>query len=271
MHSRNTRSGSLPGLTNGRIVASGLAVFVCVAAAEDGAPAVTPYRPSVSTPAALSAPGWLEVETGLQSTGAVDPARRESLPYTLKLAFTPDWGVRIGGDALVRQRSADGSSLRGGGDTTIVLKRRLAVNDASAFGLELGVKLPTARNGLGTGHGDAGLNGIYSADFAGNWHTDLNLNVNRLGGVDPGASRWQKGWAAALSRNLTERWGIAGELSGTHRTGSGSGSTSQALVAASCSVSPAITLDLGVSKGLNAASGAWSVFSGVTFLAARLF
>ena len=184
MHSRNTRSGSLPGLmrkrpaarsfliplghegarsgprgrttyvvglgalTNGRIVASGLAVFVCVAAAENGAPAVTPYRPSVSTPAALSAPGWLEVETGLQSTGAADPARRETLPYTLKLAFTPDWGVRIGGDALVRQRSADGSSLRGGGDTTIVLKRRLAVNDASAFGLELGVKLPTASWGV---------------------------------------------------------------------------------------------------------------------------
>lgn len=269
MHSRNTRSGSLPGLTNGRIVASGLAVFVCVAAAEDGAPAVTPYRPSVSTPAALSAPGWLEVETGLQSTGAVDPARRESLPYTLKLAFTPDWGIRIGGDALVRQRSADGSSLRGGGDTTIVLKRRLAVNDASAFGLELGVKLPTARNGLGTGHNDAGLNGIYSADFAGKWHADLNLNVNRLGGVDPGVGRWQKGWAAALSRNLTERWGIVGELSGTHQAGNGS--TSQALVAASCSVSPAITLDLGVSKGLTAASGAWSVFSGVTFLAARLF
>jgi hypothetical protein len=86
---------------------------------------VTPYRPSVSTPAALSAPGWLEVEAGVQSSKAVDPVRRESLPYTLKLALTPDWGVRIGGDALVHQREADGSVLRGGGDTTIVLKHRL--------------------------------------------------------------------------------------------------------------------------------------------------
>ena len=34
---------------------------------------------------------------------------------------------------------------------------------------------------------------------------------------------------------------------------------------------PAVTLDAGVSKGLNAASGKWSLFTGVTFLAARLF
>ena len=33
----------------------------------------------------------------------------------------------------------------------------------------------------------------------------------------------------------------------------------------------AVSLDMGVSKGLNAASGGWSVFTGITFLAARLF
>lgn len=269
MYSNRTRSGSWPGVTKGRLIASGLAVATSVATAQDAAPAVTPYRPSVSTPAALSAPGWLEVEAGVQSTQAVDPVRRESLPYTLKLAFTPDWGIRIGGDALVRQRSADGSSVRGGGDTTIVLKRRLAVNDASAFGLELGVKVPTARTGLGSGHSDAGVNGIYSADFAGSWHADLNLTATHVGEVDRGIGRWQKGWATALSRNLNEKWGIVGEWSGTHQAGSGS--TSQALVATSYSVSPAITFDVGVSKGLTAASGGWSVFSGVTFLAARLF
>jgi hypothetical protein len=236
----------------------------------DDVPTVTPYRPSVSTPAALSAPGWLEIEAGVQSTGADDPRRRESLPYTFKLAFTPDWGVRIGGDAIVRQRNADGSSLRGGGDTGIVLKRRFEVNDASAFGLELGALFPTARSGLGNdGHTNETINGIYSSDFGDSWHTDINLSTTHLGFVDEATSRWQQGWAAALSRNLTPQWGVVGELSGTHQ--GGSGSTSQALVAASYSVSPAMTLDLGFSKGLNAASGKWSVFSGVTFLAAKLF
>jgi hypothetical protein len=53
-------------------------------------------------------------------------------------------GHEIRGDAVVRQVGADGSSVHGGGDTTAVLKRRFAVSDTSAFGLELGVKLPTA-------------------------------------------------------------------------------------------------------------------------------
>jgi hypothetical protein len=253
-----------------RLTLSACTAISCGTAAHaDDRPAVTPYRPSVSTPAALSAPGWLEVEAGVQNSRADDPVRRQSLPYALKLAFTPDWGIRIGGDAVVRQLGADGSVLHGGGDTSIVLKHRLAVNEASAFGLELGAKLPTARAGLGSGHSDVGINGIYSSDFAQKWHVDINALATHLGGTASGARPWQTGWAAALSRNLTDRWGVVAELSGTHQ--GGIGSTSQALVASSYSISRAITVDLGVSKGLSAASGGWSVFSGATFLAAHLF
>jgi hypothetical protein len=82
-------------------------------------------------------------------------------------------------------------------------------------------------------------------------------------------SHWQKGWAAALSRNVSERWGVVGEFSGTRQ--GGHASTTQALVAASYSVSKAVTLDFGASKGLSSASGGWSMFSGLTFLAAQLF
>jgi hypothetical protein len=256
--------------SSARTVAVCAALFLATdARADDDAPSVTPYRPSVSTPAALSAPGWLEVEAGVNSTGAVDPSRRENLPYTVKLAFTPDWGVRIGGDAIVHERAADGTGLTGFGDTSVVLKRRFAVNDASAFGLELGVKFPTARSGLGSGATDATVNGIFSSDFAKDWHTDINVLATRVGGVDDGTSRLQNGWAAALSRNLTEKLGIVGEFSGTHQ--GGIGATSQALVAMSYSVAPALTVDFGLSKGLGTASGGWSMFSGLTFLAAKLF
>jgi hypothetical protein len=240
-----------------------------IAARADDSPTVTPYRPSVSTPAALSAPGWLEVEAGVQNSRADDPTRRASLPYTLKLAFTPDWGIRIGGDAIVDQVGADGSGLRGGGDTTAVLKRRFAIDEASAFGLELGAKLPTARAGLGSGHSDAGVNGIYSSDITEDWHTDINLLGTHIGGVGAGVSHWQKSWAAALSRNLTGQWGVVGELSGTQQTGVAR--TTQGLVAASYALARAVTLDIGVSRGLSTASGGWSVFSGITFLAAHLF
>ncbi|MDE2395492.1 MAG: transporter [Burkholderiales bacterium] len=239
------------------------------AAQPEALPAVTPYRPSVSTPAALSAPGWLEVEAGFQNSRAVDPDSRASLPYDLKLAFTPDWGIRLGGDAYVREHSADGSTVSGFGDTSVILKRRFEVNAASAFGLEFGVKSPTARSGIGSGHTDLTLNGIYSGDFAEAWHADINVWATHPGGADPGTAAWQGGWATALSRDLSDRYGVSAELSGTQQRGAAS--TSQALLAASWSPSPAQTLDIGFSKGLSAASGGWSFFFGTTFLLAHLF
>jgi len=38
------------------------------AQAEDSTPTATPYRPTVSNPATLSEPGWLEMELGWQTT-----------------------------------------------------------------------------------------------------------------------------------------------------------------------------------------------------------
>jgi hypothetical protein len=179
---------------SGALCLLGLVVALSQTARADDLPSVTPYRPSVSTPAALSAPGWLEVEAGVQSSRADDPSRRESLPYTLKLAFTPDWGIRLGGDAVVRQVGADGSGLSGGGDTLVVVKRRFAVSEASAFGLELGAKLPTARAGLGSGHTDIDLNGIYSSDFAESWHADINLVATHIPGK-PAAPAQPRRWS----------------------------------------------------------------------------
>ncbi len=235
----------------------------------DDEPSVTPYRPSVSTPAQLSAPGWLEIETGVQRGWADDPKRLDDLSYSLKLAFSPDWGVRIDGDAWLRQLAADGSRLSGAGDTALVLKRRFALDDASAFGLELGAKAATARAGLGSGHTDYGLNGIYSLDFAKAWHLDLNLAATHVGGAAAGEGQWQTAWAADLSRNLSEGWGVTGEFSGTAQRGQDQ--TAQFLFAASYNPKPSVSFDLGLTRGLNRASGDWAVLAGVTFLAGQLW
>ena len=244
----------------------------CAAAQADDDVSVTPYRPSVSTPAQLSAPGWIEGEFGLQRVHGGDSARSDSLPYTIKLAFTPDWGVRIGGDAYVRNTDFDGNRTSGVGDTSIVLKRRFAMDDGrarnAAFGLEAGANLPTAKSGLGSGKTDYSINGIYSADF-GDWHTDLNLVGARLGQVEADQSRWQTTWAAALSRPLSDRLGIVGEFSGTYQRGAAT--TSQFLAAASFSVSKRAVVDFGASAGLSAASPDWSAFAGMTLLLCRLF
>ena len=230
------------------------------AADDDGGPAVVPYRPSVSTPAQLSAPGYLELEAGgLRATGP-----RDTLPYTLKLAFTPDWGIRVGGDAWVHQPGSSGI-----GDTSVVLKRRFAVSDATAWGLELGEKLPTAGSERGSGHADTTVNGIFSSDFAPGWHTDLNLNETHLGTGSGEPSAWQTGWAAAFSRSINDAWGVTGELSGTHQ--SGTPNTAQFLAAASFNASPGAVFDFGAARGLNDATPRWQVFAGVTVRLAKLF
>ena len=237
-------------------------------AATDDAPSVTPYRPSVSTPAALSAPGWLEAEVGGQNTKGGDSSRQVSMPYTLKLAFTPDWGVRIGGNAFVRNTDSDGNRTTGFGDTALVLKRRFAINEGSAFGIEAGANMPTAKTGLSSGKTDYSLNGIYSADL-GEFHTDLNLTVTRKGVADVDVGRYQKGWAASLSHGIGDDWGVVGEFSGVRQTGLAN--TAQFLLAGNYNASKSLVLDAGVSYGLSKASPDWSVFAGMTILLGKLF
>jgi hypothetical protein len=258
-----------------RAAARGAALLSMLAAlpataAEDESPSVVPYRPSVSTPAALSAPGWLEVESGFLHERSDAGVRRESVPVTLKLAFTPDWGVRIGADAWVQRRDESGARATGSGDTAIIVKRRFAVDDESAFGLEGGAVLPSSRHGLGIGSGkpDWALNAIYSADF-GAWHTDLNAAATRFGASEAGTSRTLLLGAASLSRSLDEHWGLVGELSGT--TQHGADATRQLLVAASYGVSKGLVLDAGAARSLRAGTPVWSAFTGFTWLAARLF
>jgi hypothetical protein len=230
-------------------------------------PAATPYRPTVSTPAALSEPGWLELEAGGQHLKD-GSARRDSLPYTLKLAFSQNWGIRIGGEAAVQQRAEDRTKTSGFGDTSLIVKYRIPFNNTNAFGIEAGFKSPTARSGLGSGKADALLNLIYSADV-GDYHVDANLAPTRLGAIDAGQSRLQTGWAASVSHPLTEKLGVAGELSGT--TQRGAATTSQALVALSYGNSKRTVFDVGVAHGLASAAPEWNVFFGVTVLAARLW
>lgn len=233
--------------------------------AQEG-PAVTPYRPSVSTPAQLPAPGQLEFELGALSARGVDP-RSDSLPYLFKLAFDRDWGVLLGGEAWVRTRG-EGANAQGFGDTTITLKRAFVVDDATAFGLELTAKAPTAKSTIGSGRTDWTVNAIYSRDF-GDIHMDANLNSTRLGAPDPGAARMQTGASASFAMPLDERWSANWELSGT--VNPGAPSTAQVLAAAVYMPNKRLALDLGFTRGLTPGTAHWSLFTGMVVPIAKLW
>jgi hypothetical protein len=233
--------------------------------------AVTPYRPTVSTPAALSAPGWLEIEAGWQRFDLPGSDRRDSIPYTLKLALSDDWGIRIGGESGVRAVGAQRQDVSGWGDTAVILKRRFAVGSRAAFGLELGAVAPTAQPGLHSGSGatDYLATGIYSADLGTAWHADLNVGVTRLGTAGPAESRYLGLAAAALSLAVSPRWQLVGEWSGTRQAGVGS--TGQLLVAASYGAGRRLVLDAGIARGMTALTPGWTIFFGGTALVAKVF
>lgn len=249
-----------------RLTFAAVALSLALPAWADDGPPVTPYRPSIASPAQLPAPGQLEFEIGGLSEKD-DGDRRDSLPYLFKLAFSDEWGVLIGGEALVSARNDDGRH-DGFGDTTLTLKRAFIVDDATGFGLELTAKAPTAKDTIGSGKPDWTLNGIYSKDI-GELHMDLNLNATRLGAIDPGTGRTQLGWASSFSTEFADKWTATGELSGTHQ--SGTRNTALALAALTYSPTPRMAIDFGVAKGLNNASQDWTFFTGIVVPLANLW
>ncbi|GAB3468620.1 hypothetical protein GCM10027321_37150 [Massilia terrae] len=242
-----------------------LAALAISAHAQEG-PAITPYRPSVSTPAQLPAPGQLEFEFGNLSSRGTDP-RTDSLPYTFKLAIDKDWGVLLGGSAYVRQRGA-GQDANGIGDTALTLKRAFIVNDTTAYGLELTTKIPTAKDTIGSGKSDWTINAIYSHD-AGDLHMDVNVNETRLGAPQPGAARIQTGVSASFSTPVTERWTANWELSGIANPGAPS--TAQLLLAGVYMPSKRLEFDAGFTRGLTSATPHWSLFAGFVVPLAKLW
>jgi hypothetical protein len=220
-----------------------------------------PYRPSVATPADLPAPGWPELEAGVQYAKGGDTARSQSSPMTFKLAWNESWAVLIGTDAYDWQRAYDGSTAHSGGDTTLTLKYRLPVNEYLALGAELGAALPTARPPIGTGRTDWGFNTIASVDYPG-VHVDVNVAGARLGAVEEGQGPWQGGWAIAASHPLDERVGITGEVSGLVQRGTSA--QAQGLVALNYNVSRALVLDVAVAAGLSRTAPDWQLMAGMT-------
>jgi Putative MetA-pathway of phenol degradation len=222
---------------NAATTAAVLAALALPAWAADE-PEVNAYRPSVSNPADLPTPGQLE------------------------------WGVLLGGDAQVWKRDEEGMREHGVGDTSITLKRAFIINDARAFGLELGAKLPTAKSSLGSGKTDYSLTGIYSQDIR-RLHLDVNLKATRIGAPEAESGRVETGLATSLSLTLNRNWTGVAEWSGTRR--SGMQGTSQVLAALSYNPGQRYSIDAGIVRGLNGATPDWAFFTGFVIPVARLW
>ncbi len=231
----------------------------------------TPYRPTLSNPAQLSTPGYVEMEMGWQSLKekATDDYRH-SIPYLFKLAYSDYIGMLVGGDAVIIHAVDQSSTLAGFGDVTLLLKMKMPFlsHSPSALGLEVGAKLPTAPQTVGNQQMDYLVNGIYST-VIGSLGIDLNLGYSRLGSTPSQEGKDQLFWATSMAMGLTRRWSVAGELAGTMRRGATP--FAQLLASTSYALTPRIVGDLGAAFGLNGASHEGTLFAGMTILLGKIF
>ena len=243
--------------------------FAAHAEEADSNPSATPFRPTVTSGANISAPGWLELEFGGQRTGGNGFDARNSWPYLLKYSLDERFALLVGGDSYIETTPAQSALLSGRGDTTLTLKYKAAgMPEGASMGLEATVKFPTAADGLGSGERDYSLKGIYGIDLSNGFHIDTNLMATRLGSVGPDQGQYQWTWAACLSRQVGEAWTLAGDLSGTVQNGAPS--TAQFLAAASYAVNKRLVVDAGFASGLNKDTPQFTVFAGLTVLIGKV-
>jgi hypothetical protein len=235
-------------------------------AAENEGDSVTPYRPTLSNPAELSAPGKLEIEAGILKTRAASE-RQQTLPYTAKLAIDQQWGVMIGGDALIRN-SNSAEQKSGQGDTNFTLKRYFAGSEKASigYGLEAGFKAPTARKGLGSGQADWTLNSIISLDLSDTWRLDSNLGVTKLGrhSIDEGGHSTL--FATALSKSIGP-WTPAIEWAEIRQQGVNS--KRQGLIAVTYLVTRRLAVDFGVARSHQGELASNALFMGFSWLSSN--
>lgn len=150
---------------------------VTAAKPDTSPPAVNPGRPTVTDPAALTAPGWLEAEFGVQKD--LDRDRNLGTPLLLKLtARNARVQYRLENDGYIRL----GDGTDGIGDTNVAVQYLFRTQARNAWDVSgrLNVKLPTANAAIGTRKLDFGALFLASRDFSPTLHGDFNLGLGSL-------------------------------------------------------------------------------------------
>lgn len=184
-----------------------------------------PERPTVATHAGTVAPGWVEIETGIEFDRYADASKGGSAPTVFKIGLAPKLQLGIG-TPLVRTA---GTSNNGIGDVSLGLKWRV-LEDAPVLGdfaILPSIKFPTGSSDKGTGTGttDAGLL-LISSHQLGDIAMDLNVGVVRRSGDGTDVPRTSTVWTVSFGGPLTGALGFAAEVYGYPSTSGPAGADS---------------------------------------------
>jgi hypothetical protein len=227
------------------------ALLPCAARGQDAARAdtasdprrVQPERPTVATHAGTVAPGYAELETGVERDRAGDGSTQVSVPNVLKIGLAPR--VQL---SLVAP-FAGGTGVRSGlGDAAVGVKWRFLQNRPllSDVAVLPQLKLPTGGD-RGTRTTDVSVLLIDSRTI-GPVALDVNVGATRRSGDGTSAPRWATLWTASFGGPLLGALGWVFETYGYPGTSGPAGDPPIVAVLAgpTLAASRALVLDAGI-------------------------
>lgn len=179
---------------------------------------VQPERPTVATHAGTVAPGWVELEVGVERDH-LDGAHVLLTPTVLKFGIVP----RVQFDLLGSFQHVSGTipDYSGIGDVSAALKWRALekVPVLGDFAVQPSLKLSagSAEHGTGTGTTDVSLLLISSHDW-GDYALDINAGYTRRSGDGSAAPKNAVLWTVSFGAPVYEKLSWVAELYGYPRT-----------------------------------------------------
>jgi hypothetical protein len=228
-----------------------------------------PERPTVATHAGTVAPGFLEVESGveLDRLGA-DHATIGTLVTKIGVSSHLQFSIFA---SAVKPSGADG----GLGDLAAGLKWRIL--DAHPllgdFALLPSVKLPTGSTARGSGTGTTDLSLLFiSSRDVGPVHIDLNAGYTRRSGDGTAAPRAATVWTASFGGAIAGPANWTAELFGYPGTGgpSGAAPTVAFLAGPTFTVRSTLVLDVGIITPI-AGQQPRAAYAGVVYNVGRIW
>ncbi len=182
--------------------------------------AVQPERPTVATHAGTVAPGWLEIEAGVEHDRFDPSVSTAFTPTVLKFGLASHAQLGVFG-SLVHDPATTGL-----GDVGVDVKWRL-LDDAPLFGdfaVLPAVKFPTgdASKGTGTGTTDASFL-LISSHSLGPVSMDINAGYTRRSGDGSGVPKNASLWTVSFGGPAAGQLGWTAECYGYPGTGGPAG------------------------------------------------
>jgi hypothetical protein len=231
---------------------------------------INPDRPDLTTSAEVVPAGALQIETGLEyareRVGGGPTERQLSVQGVLRLGLTPALEISIEGEPFLWLRAA--ADDRGSGDYTLGLKYRFLApapdGGGPALALKPFVKLPTAREPLGSERPDFGALLLMSVALPWGLSLDANAGVAAIGQRRPEGFIPQGIASASLSWAVTERLSTITELFLATKEERGGRDSLLTTVALLYRVTPRLALDAGMRTTITGQGPDWSAFIGLS-------